>query len=327
MNLKFKGRFNDAGNQSGFGTKLGGSGREKLINEDGTFRIKKTGVPLNESFNIYHHLITISWTRFLWMILVGFIIVNALFAAVYFLLGQGQLSNYNAENSAFKTFLECFFFSAQTMSTVGYGRVAPIGLGANIIASIEALFGLLMFALATGILYGRFSRPLANIITSKNILIAPYKNITGLMFRISNKRTNQLMEPEVEVLTTLFTYENGVKVRKFYNLRLELKRVTFLSLSWTVVHPIDEDSPFYGLSVGEIKEADPEVMILFKAIDDTFSQQVHSRFSYRFEEFVFGAKFVSMFVTDESGLTILDLRKINDYEKASLEIQETVKIN
>jgi inward rectifier potassium channel len=215
-------------------------------------------------------------------------------------------------------FMEVFFFSSQTLTTVGYGRIAPVGALASTLSSIEAMLGLLGFALATGLLYGRFSRPQSKLLYSNNAVVAPYRGSTGLMFRLTNMRRNQLIEAEIEV--NMGYMEPGAATRSFVQLPLERKKIALFPTSWTVVHPIDESSPLYGRSPDELQSMNLEIFVLLKAFDDTFSQTVYSRTSYRASEIVYGAKFLPMFSPGENGKTMLDLRLINAMEKVALPV-------
>lgn len=309
----------DSSTSIGFGSRISAT-REKFIREDGNFNIRKTGLPFWKSFNLYHYLITISWTKFFLWVFLLFVTVNLFFASLYMLIGPEQLSIYSTGIPFANMFAEAFFFSAQTLSTVGYGRIAPVGILSSTIAAVEAMLGLLMFALATGVLYGRFSRPKIYLVKSKNAIIAPFKRGAALMFRIANSKNNQLVEPEVSVLVAMQVEENGQSVRRFFDLELELKKVTFLALSWTLVHPIDEKSPLYGINSEQLAEADAEIIILFKAFDDTFSQSVQSRFSYKFDEIIWGRKFTTIFKLDEDGINSVDLSALDMHEAVELPI-------
>ena len=216
--------------------------------------------------------------------------------------------------------MDAFFFSSQTLTTVGYGRIAPVGMGASSVAAIESLLGLMLFALATGLLYGRFSRPVARILYSEKAVVAPYLDITGFMFRVVNERANQLIDIQVEVIMAyLETQPNGKVIRKYEALSLERSKVNFFPTNWTIVHAITEDSPMFGMSQEKLLEQDTEFLILIKATEDTFNQTVHSRSSYHIREIVFGAKFAPMF-SDAigSGVVSLDLSKLSDYQQVPL---------
>src|SRR5262249_10157602 len=154
-------------------------------------------------------------------------------------------------------------------------------LGANIIVTIESLFGLLSIAFATGLLFARFSRPTARIIFSNSAIIAPYREITAYEFRITNARNNQIIELSANVVFSRYIEENGKRIRRFPPLPLERKKFTFFSLSWTIVHPITDTSPLYGLPERALVESSAEFLILLTGIDETFSQTVHARSSYK----------------------------------------------
>lgn len=289
--------------------------QKRLIFDDGNFNVRRTGInPLNIA-SPFHWLITSSWTYFFAIVLGSYFMVNLFFTVLYYLVGVDQLAGHLGEDNWGK-FLEAFFFSAQTLTTVGYGRISPAGLASNVIATFETLIGLLGFAVGTGIMYGRFSRPNANIIFSKNALIAPYKDGMSFQFRTANGRNNQLIEVEIQISFSWMDLENNK--RQFNALKLETSKINFYPLNWTVVHVIDENSPLFGWSEEELKQRDVEVLVLFKAFDDVFSQTVHTRFSYKYHEIIWGAKFKPMFYVEENSQTILELDKASDYELTPL---------
>jgi inward rectifier potassium channel len=300
---------------TGFGSAANNQG-DRLLSKDGNFNVKREGQSFFERLSPYHQLIRMSWGNFLLLIIAFFILVNLLFSMSYYLVGLNQLAGILSKDPV-SEFIEVNAFSAQTLTTVGYGRINPIGLGSDILTSFESLFGLLSFAFITGLLYGRFSRPFARLLYSENAIIAPFQNKTALMFRIANGRKNQLIECET---TLLFNYlDKESNMRRFINLTLEYNKVNALSLSWTVVHPINEDSPLNGLSKIDLEEMKAEVIVLFKAFDDTYSQVVHTRHSYTAPELVWGAKFNPMFNRSNDGkATVLDLKKIGEFSMAEL---------
>jgi inward rectifier potassium channel len=198
----------------------------------------------------------------------------------------------------------------------------------NAVASVEALFGVLGFALITGILYGRFSRPNAKILFSKHAIIAPFREGMAFQFRLANKiRNSQLIDVECRVSVSLLEDENGTKVRRFRPLELEIKKINFFPMSWTINHVIDENSPLYGFSAKDLEESDAEFMVLLTGFDDTFAQTVNSRYSYKYFETVYGAKFRSVFSQDESGRTVQDLKLLSVYEPALLPVAKEVLAN
>jgi inward rectifier potassium channel len=301
----------------GFGTNIT-SEESRLINKDGSFNVKRIGDSFLNSVNWYHRLITMSWWAFLATVFLFYSFLNLIFACVYVIIGVDYLAGMNVGQSL-HPFWEAFFFSAQTLTTVGYGRVSPTGFLTNGVAAFEALVGLLLIALATGMLYGRFSRSLPRIRFSKNLVISPYMDINGAMFRIIHERDNELIDLVVEVsLSCLEELPNGKKVRMYYPLELERDRVNFFPLNWTIVHPITQDSPLYGMSEAEMKEKDSEFLIMIKAIDDTFMQQVHVRYSYHHEEVVYGAKFNPLFDSGNAQQIHVNISDLDDYREASL---------
>ena len=292
----------------GFGTKVT-SQDGRLINKDGSFNVERKGL---SHFDFYQWLIGISWWRFIFIVLVSYFFVNTFFAVIYVVVGVEHLTGIEG-NTFEEKFFEAFFFSAQSLTTVGYGRISPVGFYASVVASIESMVGLLGFALATGLMYGRFSRPAAKIIYSDKAIIAPYRGITGFMIRIANARKNQLIEVEAQIAMTWIDKEK--KLRQFEILKLERSKINFLSLSWTIVHPIDEHSPLYHLTKEKLKEAKTEFIIMLKGFDETFSQTVYSRNSYLYSEMEWEAKFILAISDNGDGKARLDMDKISAYEK------------
>ncbi|MEO8666490.1 MAG: ion channel [Ignavibacteria bacterium] len=293
----------------GLSTKI--TDRKRVINQDGTFNIVRSGLPFFSSFSIYHWLISMSWLKFGSLVLMFYFVTNIFFAALYFIGGDTNFTGINA-TSNFDRFVNEFFFSTQTFTTVGYGRINPVGVYPNIISSIESLAGLLSLAVITGILYGRFVRPVAKIIYSEKALISPFKNITSFQFRIANKRADhQMVDVGVELMLSSVKGEK----RKFHDLKLEYDKISFFTTTWTVNHPIDEESPLFGLTPEDLQDINAEFLILLKGYDDTFAQIVHSRSSYKYDEVVWGAKFISVYGITDDGKTLIELDKISEYHR------------
>jgi len=283
----------------------------RTINKDGSFNVERRGTGWRD-IHPYLFLISIPWPAFLALVTATYLAANTFFAAIYYSLGPGNLQHGDAPDKLGR-FLNAFFFSAHTLTTVGYGNIAPATISANIVAAIEALIGLLGFALATGILFGRFSRPSARIGFSENALIAPYESRTSLQFRILNRRPNALMDVEATVILMGVAGEPGKQKRTFQPLPLERDSVDFLALTWTIVHPIDEASPLFKKTSEDTERSQSEVIILIKAFDETFSQSVRARYSYRFDEIIWNAKFTPAFEFDHTGNMVLNIDKVGSY--------------
>jgi inward rectifier potassium channel len=293
----------------GLGEKVGGQAK-RLINTNRTFNVRRQNAGFTPK-DIYHYLVNLSWTKFLLIIFAGYFLVNFIFGTIYYIIGVENLRN-AVDKSPMQSFLNAYFFSVQTFTTVGYGGIVPSGITSNFVASIEAMVGLLGFAIATGLLYGRFSRPSARILFSKNAIIAPYREGKAFMFRLANQRNNDIIEVEANLLAVFLDKESNT--RKYYGMKLERNSVYFFPTSWTVVHPIDEESPFYNKTAENLKELQTEILVQFKGFDDTFSQTVHTRFSYTYDEIVWNAKFKPAFEPDHKGEIIFDLDRIHKYE-------------
>ncbi|NQV53000.1 MAG: hypothetical protein HQ500_07440 [Flavobacteriales bacterium] len=286
---------------------------KRIINKDGSFNVVKEGARfrLNDAYLFF---INLTWLQFILLVLAGYITVNLLFACLYVSLGEGAF-NTGSEGAFTDRFLEAYYFSTQTFTTVGYGAISPSSHLASIIASFEALVGFLSFSLATGLLFGRFSKARAKLLYSDHALIQNIEGVRSVMFRIVNERPNQLMEMSATVILNMTTHLNDGTQRTYKRLNLQINHIEFFPLNWTIVHPIDEESPLKELSNDQIIKTQGELLIHIKGFDEMFSQELHSRFSYELSEIVPNARFLPMFETNEEGEILLDLDRLNDYEK------------
>ena len=287
-----------------------GAPLRRAINKDGSFNVRRSGGSWR-AFHPWARAVRMSRTGFAALVLGCFLAVNFCFACAYFLLGPGEIQGSDAPTE-WGRFLNDLFFSAHTLTTVGYGSLSPHGVGANLLAAVEALLGLMAFALGTGILLARVSRPSARITFSTNAIVAPYLDGSALMFRIANERQNNLMELRASVLLSTVENSYGELKRRYQPLDLERDRILFFPLTWTVVHPIAENSPLFGRTPGELEAMQAEVFILVMGFDDTFSQTVHVRYSYRFDEIAWGRRFVPAFHVDPAGNLVLELDKVGE---------------
>ncbi len=282
----------------------------RAINKDGQFNVRRQGTTWRD-VHPYLHLINMPWAAFLGVLFACFLVVNTLFATGYYLLGANELHGSVAPDVG-GAFMNDFFFSAQTLTTVGYGSIWPQGLGANLLASFEAMCGLMAFALATSLLYGRVSKPSAKIGFSQNMTMSPYMDGTSLQFRVVNQRANSLMDLDARVLLMIVEGPPGALKRTYKVLKLERENVLFFPLTWTIVHPIDQESPLYGKTADDLQSWQAEALILIRGYDDTFSQTVHARYSYRHDEIVWGARFTPAFQIDPDGDLVLHVDKVSE---------------
>jgi len=299
----------------GFGSVVSRESRERLLNRDGSFNVLRTGLGALEGFAPYHQLLTIPWSGFLAVVGALYFVLNGLFALAFLLCGQDALAGPGADMLG-GPFGKAFFFSVQTFATIGYGQIGPNGVAANVIVTIEALVGLMYQALATGLLFARFARPTASIVFSRSAVIAPYGAGRGLMFRIANRRRSEIIELEAQVLfSSLEPDGRGGRVRRYSLLPLERNKVVFFPLAWTIVHPIDENSPLARMTPDELRERRSEILVMLSGIDESFEQAVHTRSSYGADEIVWNARFRSMFVAaPEHGRISVDISRVDEIE-------------
>jgi len=301
-------------NDTGFGNNASNYGG-RFINRDGSFNLRKEGVPFLRRFSIYHNMLTLPRWKFMGVIVLFYAIINLIYALIYLSAGIDQLQGVIATTNWGK-FKEAYFFSTETFTTVGYGRVNPVGDGANLIASIEAMTGFLSFAIATGLIFGRFSRPQAFLIFSNRALISPYKDGTALMFRFAGyKDKHTLTDVQIRVNIGLQIGQDKAPAQyQYYDLALERTKVESLPMNWTVVHPIDDKSPLNGFSAEDMKVADVELYVLIRGFDDVYSNFVQQRTSYTYQEIKFDSKFIPMYRESADGkTTILELHKLNKF--------------
>ena len=296
----------------GLGEKFAGR-TQRAINPDGTFNVRRRGGPYRH--DPYQWLIQMPWGRFMGLVVGFFVALNALFALGYLALGLDNLPGLPppAAASAADNFLGALFFSVQTFTSVGYGHVYPGSNATGALSSLEGLVGVLTFALATGLLYGRFSRPSARLLFTRQAIISRRPDgLPCLMFRLANQRRNTLIDVSARVL--LRSLDGATGNYRYAALPLERDLVNLLPLSWTVVHDITPASPLHGLSAADYQAQDFELLVLVRAYDDTFAQDVHARFSYTHAEIAWNRRFVRAYHVAPDGIAVLDLDKLDDTE-------------
>jgi inward rectifier potassium channel len=299
---------------SGFGTNANSYGG-RFVNKNGTANIEKRGMNLLQRISWYHTMIEMPNWKFMLILFSFYIIINFIFAIIYYAIGIEHLDGINASGSFLTQFGQAYFFSAQTFTTVGYGHISPTGFLTSALSAAEALIGLLSFAIATGLFFGRFSKPTAFLKFSHNALISPYKENKGLMIRLVPFKNTNFTDATAKITLGMNVEEEGQQTIKFYNLELELSRINALTLSWTLVHPITEDSPLYNFTEVDFKKIHGEILVFITTFDDMFSNTVVARTSYTFSEIIYGAKFQTMYNRSKDNTkTILHLDKLNQYD-------------
>ena len=293
----------------------------RFFQKDGRPNVRFRGISYLERFSIFQYMLKLPSWKFVSLIAFAYFTVNLFFATIYFLVGVHHLGGME-ENTVLGKYWEAFFFSAQTLSTVGYGHVYPATLTANCIAAIESFMGILMLALATGLIYGRFSQPKSYVKFSSIALFAPYEGGNALMFRFAPYKQHFLTEVEVRVTMILkYNSTSGERKNEFYNLDLEVSRANTLISNWTIVHPVNETSPIYKLNRKEIEDAEAELLVFVKGYDEEYANTVVARSSYTYNEFVYGARFDMMYApSEDKTTTIVYLDKIDSYHKEKLPV-------
>ena len=295
----------------GFGYKTANSAK-RMVNADGSFNL----IHINKKFSvseIYSRLINMTWIKFITLIFLWYFLLNILFAGIYFFIGIEHLTI--EKSTPFQDFLNSYFFSAQTLTTLGYGLVSPQGNITAFISSLEALIGLIGFAFMTGLLYGRFSKPKAAIRFSDVMVLRPFKEKRAVMFRLMNKRTNVMIEPKIKVTLAINELDDkGGFSRKFFNLNLEREKIMYLPSTWTIVHEIEEGSPLYKYTDEQLLKLNAELLVLIEYYEDAFTQNVYQMHSYSFNDLRNNYKFTPAYYFDENGQAILDHGNLSKIE-------------
>ena len=270
-----------------------------------TFKVIKKNSPEGRHRDLYHNLLKISWLNLFLVYVVFFILINFVFAALY-LMRPGSIS------VAGYDFKSAFFFSVQTFSTVGYGIITPISLYGNLIVVLEIMTGVVSIAVTTGLVFAKFSKPSAKIIYSKNLLITKFDGENVLMFRMANSRSNNIISANVEMHYLFSSISpEGIKIVRFLPLKLKKSYSPVFSLSWSVFHPIDSDSPFFEKSPKEIKDLRYEFIVILKGTDGTFSQNIYDMNQYQVDDILFNHHFVDILERQADGTRVIDYDKFH----------------
>lgn len=288
----------------------------RLINRDGSMNVVRAGRSGNLR-DLYHVFLTLKWWQFLSTLAVVYVGLNVIFALVYFLLGpdavvRGDLSL--LQGDAYRL-IQCFYFSVETFATVGYGSLIPNGNAANLVMTAECFIGVLYVALVTGVFFARFSRPTARVVFSRVAVIRPEDGVPSLMFRLANLRLNQIVDAQISVnLARAEKTKEGETYRTFQELKLERQRSPMFVLSWTIVHPIDQHSPLYGMSRQDFLDQEAEIIVVLTGWDETFSSTIHARYSYIADDIRWDHRFLDIICRTEDQKAGIDLDLLHDVE-------------
>ena len=273
----------------------------------GAQRVPYIGLPRDGWRDAYHVLLTLPTPAFLVVLAIAFLGINAAFALLY-MSDPGGVTNARPGN-----FQDAFFFSVQTLGTLGYGVMAPKSFAANAIATLETFVGLANLAIATGLLFARISRPTARIMFSKRAVVTPFDGVPTLIFRAANQRRNLVIEADVTVtMVHDVTTREGALLRRFDELAVLRSRSPLFFLTWQVMHPINENSPLYGETTQSLIDKRAEILVVMKGIDETFVSTIHARTSYTPDEVVWGATLADIFTVDEHGTRAIDFRQFHE---------------
>jgi len=256
--------------------------------------------------DIYHALLTMSWPAMIGLTVGAYLVINFLFALLY-------AADEGIANASPGSLVDAFFFSVQTMATIGYGAMYPKTLFANIVVSFETVVGLLSFALMTGLWFTRFSRPTARVVFSRVAVVAPYDGVPTLMVRMANERRNQILQAEVRVTLVIDERtKEGTEVRRLHELPLVRDHSPFFGLSWMVMHPLDKASPLASRTQASLAASEAQIVVTLAGIDETLNQTVHARYAYECRDIRWNHAFVDILYRDPDGQRVIDLGLLHD---------------
>ncbi len=286
-----------------------------MVREEGV-RVRAIGAVRNPWNDIYYLLLHASWGRLLLIFLAVFFGVNLIFTLLYTADPYGLINS--GQNMDVPRFWRDFFFSVHTLATIGYGNVYPGSLYANLVVMVEAIVGLLLVALTTGLAFTRFARPTARIMFTRIAVVAPFEGVPTVQLRAINQRHNLIIEARASASVLRVTQDDeGRMMRRFYDLKLVREANPVFALSWTIMHKIDESSPFWGLSPEHIAEAGDEIIVIISGVDQSLAQPIHGRAVYLATDIRWGMRFADILGTVENGMRVLDYRRFNEVEPLS----------
>ncbi len=283
---------------------------ERVMARDGKFKVDRIGQVsgLREGFI---GLATMPAWRLVLTFVLGYLSMNLVFGSLYMLIGVEHLGNADLSSLTGK-WVSAIGMSVQTLTTVGYGSLYPHSPATWVLAAVEGVFGILGFSLISAVIYARFARPTTRLAYSDKALVAPFRDGWSLQLRLANRRTTLLMEVEARLMLVMADVDDHGERLNYYNLKLQLEKVSFMPLSWTIVHPITPESPLAGISYQELVQRRGEVILVLKGIDEGYMQQVFTRHSFRFDEIVWGGRYARAF-SSKDGSLLLDLNKLSEF--------------
>jgi inward rectifier potassium channel len=279
----------------------------RIVHREASDRVVAIGLPTPWAGDLYHRLVALPWASFLACLSLVYLALNCLFALLYLLGGEAIA---NARPGAFS---DAFFFSVETLSTIGYGQMSPATLYGNMVMSAEAIAGVMLLAVAAGLMFARFSRPTARVVFSKVAVVAPFNRVPTLSLRLANARRNQILDAQVSV--TLIRDERtseGDWIRRFYDLQLARQRSPIFAMTFTVMHTIDAASPLHNASASSVAAEGAELVVTVSGVDETTSQIVHARTSYLAHEIMWDHRFADVFTQTADGRLAIDYRRFHD---------------
>ncbi len=279
-------------------------------------RVRAIGQVFAPHHDAYHYVLTRSWSEFFLLLFLAFLGANALFAFFYW-MAPGSVAN--ARPGSFE---DAFFFSVQTMATIGYGGMTPVTRFAHVVVTVEAMTGILSVALITGITFAKFARPTARVLFSDKVILAPRNGVPHLSFRVANWRHNLVSEAQLRVIVLITeTTREGETLRRQVEVPLVRDNTPLFALSWTVLHQIDERSPFFGLDALErLRAANAEIFVTLTGLDEAMGQ-IHAQHSYRLDSIVANVRFVDVLTVHADGTREIDYRQFHEVVPLAAEHQ------
>ncbi len=265
------------------------------------------GLPRRPLGDLYHLLLTWSWTRLFAALAALYVAVNVLFALGYLALGPGAI-----QNARPGSFADAFFFAFDTMATIGYGDKLPAGPGANLLSLVQVMLGMAGLAVTTGLVFTKFARPTARVLFSRVAVVQPFDGVPSLLFRMANARANRIVEAELRLVAIRSeTTVEGEPVRRVHDLRLQRARSPVFSLTWLAVHPITPESPLHGLDTGGLARSGITITASVAGLDEHLGA-IHARHSYGPGDVIFGARFADILEVRPDGSAVIDYRRFHE---------------